>query len=120
METRPGEGVVKEKFPNNRKPSHWRVCRQFWNLRGRHNPEEKKTPTEYAPNCNSQRRSSPVAGTHLTPAIRGLDREAWAACFRVRTGPEYPEDNLRELTWDSNPNCGIAREEKKILSRERL
>ena len=38
----------------------------------------------------------------------GLDREAWAALLRVRTGPECPEDNLRELTRDSNPDCGIA------------
>ena len=28
---------------------------------------------------------------------QGLDREAWAAFFRVRTGPECPEGNLREL-----------------------
>ena len=27
----------------------------------------------------------------------GLNREAWAALLRVRTGPECPEDNLREL-----------------------
>ena len=39
---------------------------------------------------------------------RGLDREAWAALLRVRTGPESPESNLRELTRDSNPDCGIA------------
>ena len=43
----------------------------------------------------------------------GLNREAWAALLRVRTGPECPEGNLRELTWDSNPNCGIAKERKK-------
>ena len=37
-----------------------------------------------------------------------------AGCMlRVRTGPECPEDNLRELMWDSNPNCGIARERGK-------
>ena len=42
MEIRPAEGgVVKEKFPNSRKPSHWRVCGKFWNLRGQHNWEEK-------------------------------------------------------------------------------
>ena len=29
---------------------------------------------------------------------RGLDREAWAALLRVRTGPECPKGNLRELT----------------------
>ena len=45
METCPGEGVVKEeKFPNNRKPTHWRVCGEFWNLGGQHNWEgDKKT-----------------------------------------------------------------------------
>ena len=32
---------------------------------------------------------------------RGLGREAWAALLRVRTRPECPEGNLRELTWAS-------------------
>ena len=49
----------------------------------------------------------------------GLNREAQDALLRVRTGPECPEDNLRELTWDSNPNCGIAREREKRKERER-
>ena len=26
-----------------------------------------------------------------------LDREEWATLLRVRTGPEFPEGNLREL-----------------------
>ena len=36
----------------------------------------------------------------LTPATskRGLNREAHAALLRVRTRPECPEGNLRELT----------------------
>ena len=38
--------------------------------------------------------------------------------LRVRTGPECPEDNLKELTRDSNPNCVIARERKE-RKRER-
>ena len=39
----PKEGVVKEeKFPNTKKPSHSRVCREFWNLRGQHNWEGEK------------------------------------------------------------------------------
>ena len=38
----------------------------------------------------------------------GLDREVRAALLRVRTGPEGPEGNLRELTRDSKPDCGIA------------
>ena len=29
---------------------------------------------------------------------QGLGREAWAALLRVRTRPECPEGNLRELT----------------------
>ena len=41
-ETCPREGIVKEeKFPNIRKPSHQRVCGEFWNLRGQHKWEEK-------------------------------------------------------------------------------
>ena len=58
METHPGEGVVKEEmFPNIRKPSHWWVCKEFWNLRGQHNQQGKnknKKPTDYTPNCNSR------------------------------------------------------------------
>ena len=45
------------------------------------------------PNCNSQRRSSP--DTQVSK--QGLNRETQAALLRVRTGPECPEDNLREL-----------------------
>ena len=29
---------------------------------------------------------------------QGLNREVWGAFLRVRTGPECPEGNLRELT----------------------
>ena len=64
----------------------------------RRKKKKTKNPTEYTPNRNFQRRSSLVTGMHPAPAIGGLDREAWAACFRVRTGPECPEDHLRELT----------------------
>ena len=42
-----------------------------------------------------------------------LNREVWAALLRVRTRPEGPEGNMRELTRDSIPNHGIAREGKK-------
>jgi len=43
-ETHSEEGVVEEKFPNSRKTSHRWVWREFWNLRGQHNWEEKKNP----------------------------------------------------------------------------
>ena len=44
----------------------------------------------------------------------GLDREAQAALLRVRTRPECPKGNLRELTWDSKPECGIATTQKAL------
>ena len=48
------------------------------------------------PNTNFQQSGSLDA--HIPTSKPGLDREAWAALLRVRTGPECPEDNLRELT----------------------
>ena len=43
METCPGEGVLKEeKFPHSRKPSHRRVCGDFWNLRRQHTRRENR------------------------------------------------------------------------------
>ena len=66
------------------------------------------------PNGNSPSRE--VGQTPAPAASKsGLGRETWAALLRVRTGPEFPEGNLRELTRDSNPDYGIARErgEKK-------
>ena len=95
METQPGEGVAKEdKFPNNRKPSHQKVCGEFWNLRGQHNWEEKKK--KYTPNGNSQQRSCPDAHVCYQQEEAG---QGGAGCMvKVRTGPECLEDNLRELT----------------------
>ena len=71
------------------------------------------------PNGNSQQKSSPDA--HICHQQLRANRKAWAALLRVRTEPECLEGNLRELTWDSNPNCGIAREreEKKKKKKER-
>ena len=45
---------------------------------------------------------------------RGLGREVRAALLRVRTGPECPKGSLRELTWASKPDCGIATTEKAL------
>ena len=38
----------------------------------------------------------------------GLGREVRATLLRVRTGPERPEGNLRTLTWETKPDCGIV------------
>ena len=56
--------------------------------------------------------NSPSREVVQTPAFatskQGLDREMLAALLRVRTGRECPKGNLRELTRDSNPDCGVA------------
>ena len=49
-----------------------------------------------------------------TTSERELGREAWAALLRVRTRPECPEGNLRELTSESKPDCGIATPRKAL------
>ena len=81
METHPREGVVKEEtFPNSRKPSHWQVCGEFWNLRGQHNREwENKNPQNMHLTATP---SGEVAQTLApTTSKRGLNREEWAACL---------------------------------------
>ena len=69
-ELHPGKGVLKrEKFPNTRKPSHQRVCGEFWNLRGEHNWEGEKhthTHTEYTLNPNCRKEKFPAKGSNLT------------------------------------------------------
>ena len=45
---------------------------------------------------------------------QGLGREAQAALLRVRTRPECPEGNLRDLTWVSKPDCRIATMQKAL------
>ena len=44
----------------------------------------------------------------------GLGRKVRAALLRVRTWPECPESNLRELIWASKPDCGIAPTRKAL------
>ena len=54
--------------------------------------------------------SSREAAQRPAPATSkwGLGREVRAALLRVRTGPERPEGNLRKLTWETKPDCGIV------------
>ena len=63
------------------------------------------------PNGNSQWNSSQDTST---TSKRELDREAGAALLRVRTRPESPEGNLRELTWASKSDCAIATTRKAL------
>ena len=61
---------------------------------------------------------SPSGEAAQTPAFasskRELGREVWATLLRVITGPECPEGNLRERTWDSKPDCGISTTQKAL------
>ena len=77
----------------------------------------KKKKTEYMPNRNSQGRSSPDA--RICHQQAGTEQGGVGCMLRIKIQPECPEDNLRELTWDSNRNCGIARGREEKTERER-
>ena len=69
-------------------------------------------------------KATPSRKVPQTPASAtskwGLNGEEQAALLRVRTEPESPEGNWRELTRDSNLNCGIARgRERKLTGAKR-
>ena len=67
------------------------------------------------PNGNSPSREA-VQTPAPTTCKTGLGREIRVALLRVRTGPECPEGNLRELTWASKPDFGIATTHKASLN----
>ena len=50
-----------------------------------------------------------------------FDSEARTASsvFKVRTGLECHEDNLRELKWDNNPNHGITRKTNQQTNKQK-
>ena len=94
METHPREGIMKkEKFANTRKPSHWPVGGSFGISEGNITGRKKKTQNTCL-NRNSQWRSSPDARHQQAGAELG----GAGYMLRVRTRPECPEGNLRELT----------------------
>ena len=59
------------------------------------------------PNGNSPSREA-AQRTASGTSKQGLGREVRAALLRIRTWPKCPKGNLRELTWASKPDCGIA------------
>ena len=68
------------------------------NITSRKKKKKKKNPQN---RCLTATASGEAAQTLAsTTSKQGPDREAWAAqlVLRVRSGPECPEDNLRELT----------------------
>ena len=95
METHPGEGVMKEQFPNSRKPSHWQICGEFWNSKSNITgwKKKKKTPQK---RCLTTTPSREVA--QMLASATGGWTGSKGCMLRVRTRPECPEENLRELT----------------------
>ena len=65
------------------------------------------------PNGNSPSREAVQMPASATSKW-GLGREVRAALLRVKTRPECPEGNLRELTWASKSDCGIATMRKAL------
>ena len=59
------------------------------------------------PNGNSPNREAAQTPASTT-GKQGLGKESQAALLRVRTRPECPKGNLRELIWDSKPDSGVA------------
>ena len=56
--------------------------------------------------CPTATPSSATAQMLASPTSKqGRDREDQGALLRIGTRPECPEGNLRELAWDSNPDC---------------
>ena len=89
--------MKEKKLPHSRKPSHRWVCGELWNLRGQHNREEKKKTqnTQLTTTVSSE-----IAQKLMSTTSKwGLGRKAQTASLvlRLTTGPERPEDNLREL-----------------------
>ena len=82
MEIHPAEGVMKEKFPNIRKPSHPRVCGEFWNFGGQHNQKEKRKENPQIM-CLAVTSSREVAQTlELASREQGLNREVGVTFLR--------------------------------------
>ena len=66
------------------------------NIKGRKKINRQLKIADCEPYGNSPSGEAAQTPAHVT-SKRGLDREARAALLRVRTRPECPEGNLREL-----------------------
>ena len=101
MEICPGKGVLKKRgfqTPGNSLTSGSVVSLGIseGNITGRKNKINNETPQITCPMVTP---SGEAAQMPTSPTSKqGLGREARATLLRVRTGPECPKGNLRELT----------------------
>ena len=71
--------MKEEKFPNTRKPSHWWVCGDIWNLRGQRKWEEKqKTQNTRLTTTLSGEVAQTLASA---TSEQGLNMEVQVACL---------------------------------------
>ena len=118
METQPGGSHEGGGFQTPGNPLNGGSVGSFGISEGNISQRKTHTHADYMPNHNSQRRRSldaPVCQQRMRAEQGGL-----GCMLRVRTGPECPEDNLRELTWNSNPNCGREKERERSFPRKAL
>ena len=85
MEIHPGKVVMKEEFPNSKKPSHRRVCGELGisedKITGRKKKKKKKTQNM----CLTATASREVAQMlKSATSEHGLDEEEWAASSVLR------------------------------------
>ena len=86
----------KKERQNSRKPSHWQVCGEFWNLRGQHNQQgntHTHTHTHTHIHTHTQNRHQTATPSRevaqmlvLATSERGLDREARVAHLGLGPG----------------------------------
>ena len=117
METYPGESLERQEVYKEQEilspEGLWGVLESWKATYLGEGKNKQKNPTEYVPNHNSQQRSSPDARLC----------HQWARAEQGGVGcmlfPWMASGQSEELTWDSNPNCRIARERiKKERERE--
>ena len=116
METHPGQGVMKEEKETVGNPLTGGSVGSFGISEGTTTGRGKKQNPQNR--CLTATASGEVAQTLTsTTSERGLDREVWAAStvLRVRTGPECPEDNLRELTQSEIAPQTVGSAERKKM-----
>ena len=70
------------------------------------------------PKSNSQQKRTPDAC--ICHQQVGAERRGAGGIAQGEDRAECPEGNLRDITWDGNLNCGIAKEREKINRRKAL
>ena len=88
--------MKEEKFPSTRKRSYGGSVGSFGISEGNITGRKKRNPQIMRLTTTPSREVASMLAS--TSSKQGLKREVQAALLKERTGPECPEDNLRDLT----------------------